>query len=294
MPVETLRAPFCPSDGRLFRLKAPEYLQSAPSRRLSAVERLEADKVKYVKSQQVALTRQAPVIRKALLPPALACSAPGRIQTCYKPSAHSSSPRRSLRSTENEPKPPVLRPLTRPLTRPQTRPPPVPLRPAHAAAVRRVDVRPSEVRTPQRRPLQLAPPSAPPTLSSPPALPPRSSDLSERLSRAAADLQRFFNFCGLDPDEVQALGSERFTPRANSDIVSGRRSVSSASEGEELTERAELAEDGEEQVSERTPYGISVIERNARVIKWLYGLRQATGGKASYLFTFNSFITNCV
>lgn len=25
----------------------------------------------------------------------------------------------------------------------------------------------------------------------------------------------------------------------------------------------------------RVPYGVSVIERNARVIKWLYGLRQA-------------------
>lgn len=27
--------------------------------------------------------------------------------------------------------------------------------------------------------------------------------------------------------------------------------------------------------AERVPYGVSVIERNARVIKWLYGLRQA-------------------
>lgn len=25
----------------------------------------------------------------------------------------------------------------------------------------------------------------------------------------------------------------------------------------------------------RVPYGVSVIERNARVIKWLYGLRHA-------------------
>ncbi|KAK1899098.1 Protein FAM110B [Dissostichus eleginoides] len=71
MPVETLR----PSDGRLagapftsampFRIlnKGPDYFrrQAEPgARKLSAVERLEADKAKYVKSQQVALTRQAP------------------------------------------------------------------------------------------------------------------------------------------------------------------------------------------------------------------------------------------
>lgn len=31
----------------------------------------------------------------------------------------------------------------------------------------------------------------------------------------------------------------------------------------------------EERARERVPYGVSVVERNARVIKWLYGLRQA-------------------
>lgn len=38
-------------------------------------------------------------------------------------------------------------------------------------------------------------------------------------------------------------------------------------------------DDDEEEVAGkaagRVPYGVSVIERNARVIKWLYGLRQA-------------------
>ncbi|TDH10942.1 hypothetical protein EPR50_G00080670 [Perca flavescens] len=86
MPVETLR----PSDGRLagvpftsampFRIlhKGPDYFrrQAEPgARKLSAVERLEADKAKYVKSQQVALTRQAPIkppiIRKPLVPPGM-------------------------------------------------------------------------------------------------------------------------------------------------------------------------------------------------------------------------------
>lgn len=35
----------------------------------------------------------------------------------------------------------------------------------------------------------------------------------------------------------------------------------------------------------RVPYGVSVIERNARVIKWLYGLRNAkdSPGKSTNL-----------
>ncbi|XP_051961567.1 protein FAM110A-like [Xyrauchen texanus] len=111
------------------------------------------------------------------------------------------------------------------------------------------------------------------------------SDLSDRYSRATADLERFFNYCGLDPEEVEGMGGvERFA-RANSDIisVSKLRSVSTPSSecgghgdgwrGEEQQEDEE--DDGPIKPGERVPYGISVIERNARVIKWLYGIRQA-------------------
>ncbi|XP_008295919.1 protein FAM110B [Stegastes partitus] len=117
-----------------------------------------------------------------------------------------------------------------------------------------------------------------------PSLHRSKSDLSDRYSRATADLERFFNYCGLDPDEVEGMGGvERFT-RANSDIVSVSklRSVSTPSsecgdEADRMREDGgdEEDEDGPGRASERVPYGISVIERNARVIKWLYGIRQA-------------------
>ncbi|XP_037628950.1 protein FAM110A [Sebastes umbrosus] len=115
-----------------------------------------------------------------------------------------------------------------------------------------------------------------------PALHRSKSDLSDRYSRATADLERFFNYCGLDPGEVEGMGGvERFT-RANSDIVSVSklRSVSTPSSdcGDEALwarENGEDDEDGPARANERVPYGISVIERNARVIKWLYGIRQA-------------------
>ncbi|KAM9351108.1 protein FAM110A [Symphorus nematophorus] len=113
-----------------------------------------------------------------------------------------------------------------------------------------------------------------------PSLHRSKSDLSDRYSRATADLERFFNYCGLDPEEVEGMGGvERFT-RANSDIVSisKLRSVSTpSSEADREREDGgdEDNEDGPAAANERVPYGISVIERNARVIKWLYGIRQA-------------------
>lgn len=418
MPVETLRPSNTGLKGAQLRLfyKGPEYFRckTDSSRGFSAVERLEADKLKYVKSQQVALTRQAPIIRKALLPPALLYPAPGRLNSvrCQRhtgsqsdssspssgptPSgsssvenqlrtnndsstscshAHlqltniSSAPVGSLKDdykpTDHKPeflcraqtcsqtRPqaqtcPQTHPQTRPQTqtRLQTRPPPAPLRPpalpySHIpVTVRRVDIRPHEdvwVRSPRRRLWQQqAPPTASQTtplstgLSSPPVnlsqssmffgsilapplspaftrmAPPLSpafthvsscsskgsrrkrpalhrskSDLSDRFSRAAADLERFFNYCGLDPDELAAMGGANcdITTRANSDIISKLHSASSNSSEEELMkDRGAGSAKGEEPSMDRVPYQISVIERNARVIKWLYGLHQATGG----------------
>ncbi|XP_018593308.1 protein FAM110B [Scleropages formosus] len=112
-----------------------------------------------------------------------------------------------------------------------------------------------------------------------PSLHRSKSDLSDRYSRATADLERFFNYCGLDPEEVEGMGVERFA-RASSDIVSVSklRSVSTPSSecaGPSQHSRQGADEDEEAPPSERVPYGISVIERNARVIKWLYGIRQA-------------------
>lgn len=106
------------------------------------------------------------------------------------------------------------------------------------------------------------------------------SDLSDRYSRATADVERFFNYCGLDPEEVEVMGGVEHFTRANSDIVSisKMRSVSTPSSEAERAREDEFEDDREDEraaANERVPYGISVIERNARVIKWLYGIRQA-------------------
>lgn len=77
-------------------------------------------------------------------------------------------------------------------------------------------------------------------------------------------------------------GMECFT-RANSDIVSISKLRSVSTPSSECGDEADCGreegdaddEDGPARANERVPYGISVIERNARVIKWLYGIRQA-------------------
>ncbi|XP_054452564.1 protein FAM110B [Anoplopoma fimbria] len=107
------------------------------------------------------------------------------------------------------------------------------------------------------------------------------SDLSDRYARAGADVERFFNYCGLDPEELEAVGPENFA-RANSDIVSlNFRSASMISSDCDRSRRSsndglsDGEEDEAEEAGERVPYGISAVERNARVIKWLYSIKQA-------------------
>lgn len=107
------------------------------------------------------------------------------------------------------------------------------------------------------------------------------SDLSDRYARAGADVERFFNYCGLDPEELEAVGPESFA-RANSDIVSlNFKSASMISSDCDRSRRSsndglsDADDETEEEAGERVPYGISAVERNARVIKWLYSIKQA-------------------
>ncbi|XP_038165313.1 protein FAM110B-like [Cyprinodon tularosa] len=107
-----------------------------------------------------------------------------------------------------------------------------------------------------------------------PSLTRSKSDMSDRYSRAGTELERFFNLCGLEPADLQELQA------SSSDIVSLARFRSVSAPGSECggSNRGDAEEEEEEETgkaAERVPYGVSVIERNARVIKWLYGLRQA-------------------
>ncbi|KAM3872589.1 protein FAM110A [Diretmus argenteus] len=166
------------------------------------------------------------------------------------------------------------------LFHPRTAPDPAPLKPVLAPS--KPDHPPS---SPAKAPVPVLPtpslPVFPPAspaitrLSSSssrkrPSLTRSKSDMSDRYSRAGTELERFFNLCGVDPSEVQELAGP------GSDIVSMTRFRSASVPGSECAGSGREDEDEEEDgnVAQRVPYGVSVIERNARVIKWLYGLRQ--------------------
>uniref|UniRef100_A0A3Q3XKK9 Uncharacterized protein n=1 Tax=Mola mola TaxID=94237 RepID=A0A3Q3XKK9_MOLML len=106
------------------------------------------------------------------------------------------------------------------------------------------------------------------------------SDLRLCYSVALSEQGHFFDFCGLDMDMIERLGRENFLSGASSiDTLSlALRSVGGDGYGgSEPSEFSRHSGDGlfEEELAEQLPTGVSIIERNARVIKWLYRCKNA-------------------
>lgn len=106
------------------------------------------------------------------------------------------------------------------------------------------------------------------------------SDLQLRCSVALSEQEHFFDFCGLDMDMIERLGRDNFLSGASSiDTLSlALRSVAGDECGaSEPSEFSRHSGDGlfQEELAEQLPTGVSIIERNARVIKWLYGCKNA-------------------
>uniref|UniRef100_A0A3B3D156 Family with sequence similarity 110 member A n=1 Tax=Oryzias melastigma TaxID=30732 RepID=A0A3B3D156_ORYME len=255
------------------------YRQNPTTPRQSAVERLEADKAKYVKSQ-VALSKQQPIrpteLHKSKPVPAVRTTrtvpvnaAQTKVDGVQLDLEHLSNLISDVTAAAESPRKTPVKEKTEGAGGAAGAP--------TAGAIRRVDV------VPQANPPPAAafPPPSPAItrLSSTssrkrPSLTRSKSDMSDRYSRAGTELERFFNLCGVDPDDLQELTG------SNADIVSLARFRSVSAPGSECSgsRRGEVEEEDEDEAgkaAERVPYGVSVIERNARVIKWLYGLRQA-------------------
>lgn len=106
------------------------------------------------------------------------------------------------------------------------------------------------------------------------------SELRLRFSVALSEQEQFFDFCGLDIDMIERLGRENFLSGASSiDTLSlALRSIGGdGCGGSEPSEFSRHSGDGlfQEELAEQLPTGVSIIERNARVIKWLYGCKNA-------------------
>eukprot|EP00062_Callorhinchus_milii_P010167 gi/632954720/ref/XP_007893111.1/ PREDICTED: protein FAM110D [Callorhinchus milii] len=95
-----------------------------------------------------------------------------------------------------------------------------------------------------------------------------NSDPDQRSSAALSEAERFFNECGLDPEVVRQLASARPQP-------SGTATSHSSEPCGHSADREGIYE---EEMNKQVPAEVSVIERNARVIKWLYGCKKAKEG----------------
>ncbi|KAF3702861.1 Protein FAM110C [Channa argus] len=101
------------------------------------------------------------------------------------------------------------------------------------------------------------------------------SDISSRYSKNFADFDGFFKYCGLDSEVIDSLGKENFSAHSD-EIAINIRSVSvSTSDGGFSKSSGDSDKLLEDDVQEKIRQGTSVIERNARIIKWLYSCKNA-------------------
>ncbi|NXE90660.1 F110C protein, partial [Menura novaehollandiae] len=327
--------------------KGPEYLrrqmEAGKPGRKSAVERLAADKAKYVKSQQVISTRQDPVI-------ALSSASESSSETCSvesktvsrdlgtgtgatplelskaahscrahlqhgPPIARRSTPKRQMRpdslviyrqkcelgkgqSQDSSRGNLVRRILNGSIKEKQLACPELPRVMEDIAATesnepvsaKDGDHEPSDHGAKQTVPVSTEGAGVctkeherPSKLSIPPeeikevkrrGLHRSQSDISSRYSKSFAEFETFFKYCGLEQEVIEDLGRENFS--VVSDNISFKiRSNSVATSESEFTRHS--GDEGllEDELTEQVPSSTSVIERNARIIKWLYTCKKA-------------------
>ncbi|NXR31932.1 F110D protein, partial [Zosterops hypoxanthus] len=289
--------------------ECPQGPGGSGGRRPSAVERLEADKAKYVKSQQVMSRRQEPALRgsprlsphgRRLHCPGseLAREGPRKAPSPQSPVSRRSGSRRLLRpdsliiyrqkrdclagDKENAKGSGLVRRLfqgplrDRPASSPPARAPPSPETPMLWAPAEKEEARTaggdgSGDRSGDSGGISPVPGSA----AEQPRGVPGKEPLALRVSLPLSEKERFFNYCGLDRALVELLGRERFGP-AGWDGSSARGPASCESEPGRASGGSEGdAGPGEEEPDARLGSAVSVVERNARVIKWLYGCQRA-------------------
>lgn len=248
----------------------------------SAVERLEADKAKYVKTHQVIVRRQEPALR----------GGPGPLtpHPCNELGASASpkTPGPARRgSGRRQPRPDSL------IFYRQKRDCKASVNKENAKGqglVRRLFLGATRDPAPSS-PAPTERPGAPATWAGSPDTPEATGKraLCPTCSLPLSEKERFFNYCGLERALVEVLGAERFSPQSwgaehspqvatspppgsgdTSDWTSSDRDAGSpdcAGGGGGGSEAAGSARDGRPTVS--------VVERNARVIQWLYGCQRA-------------------
>ncbi|KAK3089124.1 hypothetical protein FSP39_001034 [Pinctada imbricata] len=109
------------------------------------------------------------------------------------------------------------------------------------------------------------------------------SDLSSRLSRTSTELERFFNEMGIDKSVLEPMirlhdrrtkDSEMFESISSVESASNHRSTCSDFSQGETKDKQDKAETDKE-IAERNSKETSIVEKNARIIKWLCNVKKA-------------------
>uniref|UniRef100_A0A3P9J006 Family with sequence similarity 110 member C n=1 Tax=Oryzias latipes TaxID=8090 RepID=A0A3P9J006_ORYLA len=253
------------SDATKILGKGPEYFRKQMERdnkgHMSAVERLAASKPIYVKSQQVVNSCQEPVINLSPFTVSSTGSSNlplkhgGNLVTGNSPTsvAQDSSPGQERRSSSKK------------------RPDSLLIYRQKCESLRG----PANNRKhPMSRKLLLGPVNG-----NVPLLENASKESVEEHSTESSndsDFDVFFKYCGLDSDIIDSLGRENFSTCSDEISMSIIRSVS-VSTSDDGFSRDSGDSDGllEKELEKKENQGTSVIERNARIIKWLYSCKNA-------------------
>lgn len=103
------------------------------------------------------------------------------------------------------------------------------------------------------------------------------SDLSSRLSRTSTEVERFFNEMGIDRDILEPMRKLSETRKKELlDSLSSLDSLEAHSLSSRLSNDLErMPMESEQDLSARDGGTTSVVERNARIIKWLCNVKKA-------------------
>nr|XP_061806465.1 protein FAM110C-like [Nerophis lumbriciformis] len=294
-----------PSDTSKILEKGPEYLrkqmelESEVKGPMSAVERLAASKPKYVKSQQVVNTTQEPLISLGSTSSTVSSN---RSSARLRESQQSSSPVEVRRSSSKKRPDSILlyrqkcellrapgkdrkHHITRKLLRSSaSRTRTLPEKECEDSQEELEEC--SRTPTPERRRnvttnnLDSGPKEASANLLMVPVRRGKTvgrsrSDISSRYSKNFADFDAFFKYCGLDGEVIESLGKENFSARSDETVMKLRSISVSTSDGGFSRDSDDSDGLQEEVLHKKIRQGTSVIERNARIIKWLYSCKNA-------------------
>ncbi|XP_053316994.1 protein FAM110C [Spea bombifrons] len=294
--------------------RGPEYLRrqmetGTPRATLSAVERLAADKAKYVKSHQVTSGGSSSGSQHNARDSSASESSSGASSqgsSCKKSQPEGLSPpnhpRPQIAATPNQPGAPIrrgsgkrqMRPDSLVIYRQKSRGDGI-IEQTRASLVRRFfqgNVREKTMVVPlslaetkvdgEEKPMVKQCQDLRGT-----GLHRSQSDISSRYSRSFSEFETFFKYCGLEPEVIEELGKERFSSAEEDlqDLAMQQhriRSVSVATSESGFSHKSGEGSAGglqeDEQLSGQLPTSTnntSVVERNARIIKWLYSCKRA-------------------